>query len=884
MRSKTRQQIYALLHALCVGASIGILFTSTPVFAQDETLDETLDEPIDEPVDEPVDEAVELQRFSVTGSRIKRVDTEGALPVTVINREMIELSGETSLSDLLRNLSFNSFGSYSSSYQGDSGTTQISLRGLGAGRSLILIDGRRLPKAPISTSLQNLNTIPLGSVERIEILSDGASAIYGSDAIGGVINIITRDDYSGWELMYGRAEPHWGKGKRDQGHIMFGRATDKSNLIATFSFNDKDISYDRDFPDYEPGGSIMSNNVLPTDPEYGFPDWDLFGALPGGCTDSDAFYLVPDPWSVNGEYCAYDWRRLAAAETSVDTRGVMVKYEYELASQWSLWTNVSASETNSFGLFSPLAYSSLFDDEPMPADSPNNPTNPASPIYDPAFGPNVPVHWLHRFESLGTRNQYSDTTLIDAQAGVNGWLGSVELEFGLRRSWNSTEQLVQNLPLFDKMYPLIADGSYDLQHPASTAADVLEAMKTDYTWNWDFDQDELFADASWDLFNTAAGPVQWVVGGEYRQERYRADSDWPDDDPVAADRNTTSLFFETLVPVTRNLELSLAGRYDSYSDWGSEFSPKVSLRWRVSDKFVARASWGEGFRAPQLSINTIVPQGFPNWTDEDPRSCVAIGREPGCTIVYQSYWTVSEALSAETSEQYSLGLVWDPVDWLNMTIDYYNITIEDEIGGFGDGEILELDKLGLPPPPGLGVVRDPSGLLLRITSGWGNYGLVETSGMDLNTSLSFDLGPGRWQSNLLASWVFDYSYQVLSEQSPNVVGFPGYPQARGTLSNYYDIENFTFAWNIHYIADQLGTWEGDYEDWEFDDRVPTWVTHDVQVNYKAPWNGRITVGAQNVFNEEPPLHVGITGSSRNYDFWLYDFYGRVLYVEYTQSF
>lgn len=140
-------------------------------------------------------QAQTLDRIEVTGSRIKRAEVEGALPVTVIHRKQLETSGDVSVSHFLRNTSFNSFGSYqSNSGNTFQGTNSVSMRSLGASRALILIDGRRLPTCPIMGAGQGLSGVPMAAIERIEILSDGASAIYSSDALGGVINIITRKD------------------------------------------------------------------------------------------------------------------------------------------------------------------------------------------------------------------------------------------------------------------------------------------------------------------------------------------------------------------------------------------------------------------------------------------------------------------------------------------------------------------------------------------------------------------------------------------------------------------------------------------------------------------------------------------------------------------
>jgi iron complex outermembrane receptor protein len=849
-----------------------LLLVFTPVTQAQEQDQET------EPTGE---EPAALDRISVTGTRIRRVDVEGALPVTVIDRDMIDLSGETSVTDLIRNLSFNSFGSEPSRFQGDTGVSQVNLRALGSNRTLILVDGRRLAKAPTSTAYQNLANIPLGSVERIEILTDGASAIYGSDAIGGVINIITRKDYTGWELMYGRAEPQYGKGKREQGSAMLGTGGDRYRLLVTLSFNDRDISYVADFPGYEPAESAFANNFDVTDPNSGFPYFN-FTAIPNGCEGSDAFSLVEDEYSLSGDLCVYDFARTFADETSEEVRGALIKYDLDLGKNWVLRADGTANESSGFGRFAPLAYTSIFDNLPMPLDSPNNPTNPGSPMHDPAFGPNVPVHWLHRFEAVGFRDLFRDNRLLDANVSIAGGIETLELEAGLRASRNETEELFTGLLNFALVYQFIDEGSYNLQNPAASPAEVLEQMRDSRYSEWSFDQEEAYANASWDLFETAAGPVNWVLGGEYRREHFDYWSTYVQREnssfaaALDADRSTTSLFYEILVPLTLDLEFSLAGRYDDYSDWGSKFSPKVSLRWRASDRLTLRGSWGEGFRAPQLSINAEQPFDYVDFRNDDPQSCEAIGREPECWIIFQNHKIVSEALTAETSEQFSFGLVWDPVDWFSQTVDYYDITVENEIGQFGSDTILQLEQKGLPAPPGLGVVREPGGLINSIIGGWGNYGLMETNGVDLNTQLNFELGPGRWHGNLQWSRVFRHSFEVVGEPGPNVAGSTGAPESRATLSNTYDLADFTFAWNMHYISSQDDFWH----DPEAKNHVPSWLTHDVQVNYHAPWDGRFTFGVQNITSKAPPNATGGAG----FNYMLYDFYGRVYYVEYTQAF
>src|SRR5690554_5440675 len=209
------------------------------------------------------EKAERVERIQVTGSRIQRADLEGALPVTVIDREAIELSGETSAADLIRNTTFNSAGSFRpQSGSSAQGVSQVDMRGLGAGRTLVLVDGRRLTMSSSTGSSQDLNSIPMGAIERIEILTDGASAIYGSDAIGGVINVITRRDFNGVELSVGKGQvsiPNDG-GDRENGSLVFGSSSDTTSVIGGVSWNKREIIFERDFPWVAPGGSTYGNN------------------------------------------------------------------------------------------------------------------------------------------------------------------------------------------------------------------------------------------------------------------------------------------------------------------------------------------------------------------------------------------------------------------------------------------------------------------------------------------------------------------------------------------------------------------------------------------------------------------------------------------------
>lgn len=842
-------------------------------------------------------EDVEKQdKITVTGSRIKRSDVEGALPVTVISREDIELSGESSAADFIRNLTFNSSGSFRpQSGSSAQGVSEVSLRGLGPSRTLVLIDGRRLSKSPSTGSSQDLNTIPAGAIERIEILTDGASAIYGSDALGGVINVITRSDYEGVEIMLGGAEvsiPENG-GEREEGSVTFGASGDKGSLIAGISWNGREIVFARDFPWYKPGASSYGNNYYDTTQAVdanGNPRFDDNGnpiavgwrSLPNGCNFPNTGYFQ------NGRFCSYNYALVSADEASTDNQSFYAKGKYQINDNWEVWSNTMVTETESFGRYAPVP-----DFLTVNADSPNNPTNPNSPHYDPnaGGGTNQTIYVRHRFDALGNRDGTVTNRMTSFQIGATGHVGGVDIDFGASRSNNSTSDIGRNYLLRSAAAAAVNDGSYSLWNPYAASEDVLNGMKVVISRISRYDTDSYFASAGFDLFDMAAGPASMVVGAEYRKDKYSDQYDSLSEagqiggsagNSAAGTRDITSFYFETLFPLIDTLEMSVAGRYDKYSDYGNDFSPKVSLRYQPVDNLTLRASYGEGFRAPTLpSLHS--KRSYSASSVVDPVTCQALGGSDCDTTSVQvdSYSIANQNLSSENSKQYSLGVAYEPFDWFNMSLDYYNINIENRLRTFSPTYLLYLEGQNLPLPDGLSITRDSgTGAITEIIYGPGNQGDLEQSGVDLNLRFSYELGGGNMVHNVQWSHILDYSI----DGGRNLTKDPGTPADRIVVANRYAFGDFSFAYNLNLIGEQ-------HDDISTDDdgnivksgHVPTWVTHDVQFNYHAPWNGKFTLGAQNVGEKYPPIGLGSVGS-RDYDFYLYNGFGRVTYFRYTQTF
>ena len=850
---------------------------------------------------EEKDGVEKVERIQVTGSRIRRTDLEGSIPVTVIDRAAIDMSGQTSVSDLLRNTSFNSAGSFRpQSGSSAQGVSQVNLRGLGSERSLILVDGRRLPKSPSTGNSQDLNSIPMAAVERIEILSDGASAVYGSDAIAGVINVITRKDFNGVELRIGAGDvslPNEG-GDREEGSAVFGASSDNASVIGGVSWNNRDIIYENAYDWVEPGASSFGVNALK---EAGYRSI---------ISEAECNSLENFMYSSTGA-CGYNFNATNANEASTGNQSAFLKAEYEINDDWKIMSHTLVSKTKSFGRYAP-SLNDAGDAAFLSDDSPNNPINPNSAFYDAEFAAYIDskraedvangedprdVQIRHRFAALGNRDNSVDNWSTDFLLSAEGQIGDVFVDFGVRKNKTKTYEIGRNYLMGSNARVAMDSGAYMLNDPFG-ARFTTDAEKSDYQALLSglkvttsrigiFNQEEAFASASFDVLEIGGGMIQAVVGAEYRKEEYSDTYDSLSEagqvggssgNSAGGSRDVKGAYFEALIPILEDLEMSVAGRYDTYSDYGNDFSPKVSFKYDLMEGLVLRASYGEGFRAPTLDITTAKPAPDNPSVSDDP-SCLNLGELAGCDVQVNAITLANPEIGSESSEQLSFGLAYQPTDWLNFSADYYDIEISNMIRFFGATTILNREQSGDPIPAGLGVERLDNGGIDLITQGYANEGSWAINGLDLNLNTTFDFGnAGTFRQTL--QWSHQFESKI--DGGRNTLKDPGEPQDRAVLNNSYVWNDFDFAWNINLIGKQ-------YEDVTQNDdggvdrtgNIATWITHDLQLTYSLSTGTTIALGMQNAFEKEPQLS---SFGGRNYNFNLYDAYGRVSYIRFTQSF
>lgn len=875
-----------------------------------------------------------LDGMTVTGSRIRRAEVEGALPVTVIAREELEASGDVSVADFLRNTTFNSFGSFqSTSGSSGQGASQISLRGLGSSRTLVLIDGRRAPTAPMIGQGQDLNSIPMAAVERIELLSDGASAIYGSDALGGVINVITRKDFEGMEVTFGVGLPSERGGDTSEMSLLVGSSGNRSRVIAGASYTSRDVVFtrDRDYWYNVPGTSVYSNNfsLAPNTAVGNRLNHPSFGtSVPGLCTNgdmSDLFYQSAD------RSCQFNHSATSANLTGLKNRSVFAQGDVQINDDWTVYYGGSVTRVDSFGRYAPVPSS------PWPGGAirlvrgtPNHPSTPtsagglnpsASDPYYQQFA-DRDLYLLHRFAALGPRDGSTENTTSSFIGGFEGRMGNLDIDFGARYVQSRAVSLGQNYVVAGLAQTAINAGTYNIYDPYSGnpnalgfTATISRDMKTSLK--------EVFGNVGFDLFELPGGTAAAVVGAEYRQEYYQDNYDPLSEagqivgsagNSAAGSRSVKAAYAEVLFPFFKSFEMSLAGRYDTYSDYGSDFSPKVGFRYHPFDALTLRASYGRGFRAPTLDILTQ-KASFSATTTNDPNTCLMLTGSRSCQTQVNTYGIANPSLGSETSEQWSLGAVWDVTNWLSTSLDYYNIRIDNQIAAVGLATVVGCLRGTVaicPPglsqfpqgtvlpnePIGLGAQFDPvTGGIVNAQTGFANIGYIETSGYDLNVRTNFDLGTaGMLRNNLAVGFVEEFS----SNGGQNTAGRKGLPRLRATLLNRWSVGAFDFNWNVSYIH---GTQSQAYREWlallrtpnrtarqnenmaffgAAPARLPAWVVHDLQASVKTGWNGTVSIGVNNIANKVPVFEAIYGGTA--YDSTLYDPWGRVTYFRYTQRF
>lgn len=853
-------------------SAVAVVF-AIPTWAQDEDED-----------------AAELGKIEVTGSRLNQTDIETAQPVTVITREQIELSGFATVAEVLQNTPYNSFGSFreTSGYaNGQASVNEISLRGLGSNRTLVLLDGRRIASTGGSGgAAQNLNQIPSAIIDRIEILRDGASAVYGSDAIAGVVNIITRKDFDGMDVSITSGSTEVGGGDYTRANVTGGVSNSKGNIYYTFQHYDRRPQYYNEIPyashasnyDYfssfgYPGAAITGLGII-VDPRC--PEANVGSSRDNGSNTSSTFpnsYYWAGPGLDTGlGRCGYDFAQDIMSIPRAKRNAFLMKSSYDLSPDVTM---------NAVVMFSQLEGDSRFAGTPITAPFPVIPSgSPNHPMiaygYDctadgsgtgttPATAGCGAATLLLRSVPNGYRDNTVTENITDVRIGFEGvadMMGGLEWELNVQSTVNDVDNQTINLVNKTLLQAGLDAGVVDPWGINSTLDEVAAQMLAfNHTGLYQADLKTTMGDliVKFDVGELAGGPIGMVLGVEYSHSDFDQLNDPESNafliagsaggDNITAQRARKSAYFELGLPFTEQVRVSMAGRYDEYSTKGvgSNFSPSINFEYRPMSWVLLRGTYGEGFRAPAFD------ELFGNRSESFPSGIDIVGCANGvavCTSTqYRAFFGGNPDLGPEESEHYTFGAVLSPLPELNIQLNVWHTEFEGLITTSTLGREFEAEARGEVNYVTRCTASDQcqEGTVNFISLTSNNYKGVTMEGLDIDVNYVLDTdNMGRFDMGVNAAKITKYIYQRFASDSvESNEGELGLPDTRMTPYLTWGKGDWAVGLTGYHVSGQ----ETDYFGTPY--AVDDSMTFNLRFSYQLPWDASVSVGAINVTNEEP---------------------------------
>ncbi|MDY0067326.1 MAG: TonB-dependent receptor [Steroidobacteraceae bacterium] len=911
------------------------------------------------------------EEIIVTGSRIRQSPVERTAPVQIATAQDIDRSGEVTVADYLQRLPIsgsainrtnNSSGNLGFPPDGGgigAGASEIDLRYLTSKRVLVLVDGKRWVRGSSASGVSgavDLNTVPTSAIERIEVLQDGASAIYGSDAIAGVVNIITRTQFDGIQLETNQAAYDEGDGYTQDYSISFGANSERTRVFLTAAYTRQDDVFadDRELSEevvFRGGPGVGGSSGTPQgrfiflDPR-GDVDGDGEPDVVDVTLNADALndgVTLPifDPNNpTGGDFHAFatpdrfnfqPYNYLVTPNRRVNLFG---KATHELSDAVSLQFTAAYTHRrsrnqaapNPLFLGSDAGSGFYLDNIFIPADQPYNPFG-----FDLSGADNLILIGRRPIEAGPRQFQQTVDTWI-LSTGLDGELrfGERPLFWDVSLNWGRNNASQEGRNIFNARRLALALGPpaqclavpgcvpfnlFGGQGPNGEGSITPEMLAfTTFTQNDQSEQElnDIVANVSGELFDLPGGAFGYALGYEYRKE---SGSFTPDatvqagetaDVPAApteGEIRVREAYLELRAPVlgdlpaVNRLELSAAVRSSDYDRIGRDEVFEGGVYWRVTDDFSVRASYGEGFRAPNIGelfntgsrFDSALNDPCSNFLTKDAATqaaCMALG-VPGAFQQINTQISVQTGgnpeLEPETSETYTIGFAYragwaEAVDWLDeFTIDanYYNIELEDAIQALSAQDQLDSCVATLDPLFCSGIVRAPGGSIIAFANQLTNIGRIETDGFDWTINLStapFRFGALRfqWANTYLAGYkefTPGPTGLVGVERAGTEIGSPtrGYVRYKSTLATDWTIGEWTTSLTLRYLSDLTEQCPGVLYDFgveslcsdpvngfnEMDDRLYT----DLRVSWSPSLFGEraeFALGVNNLLDEDPP--------------------------------
>lgn len=794
--------------------------------------------------------AGDIERIAVTGSSIKGVDMEGALPVVTLSAADIAKTGVTSVPELVQQIpAMQGFTVGAQSVGAGSGAATASLRDLGSSYTLVLLNGRRMASRDSGSSV-DISSIPLAAIKRVDILMDGASSLYGSDAIAGVINFITKDDFQGTEATARVDITQHGGGESKNFDIAHGFGdlnSDGYNLMLAYSHRSQEqlSSQDRDFsktgfvPFVGPDGTDLvvqraSSNAIPANLYLKFSEeingstkktYNPYREANGG---ECAPFNVP-----SGSTCLYDFTEMVQIYPEQSSDQVFANGVFTLNDDTELYGTAMYAKNNMVTRIAAKTVSGYKFDldsgfvtdllQPMLTEEEYNALS------------SVSIRW--RARPADSRTTEWDTDTFNLTAGIRGELDDISYDVALTTSGSERKNnRIAGYLLAKEFGEVIESGIVDVfTTPDQLSPEAAKAVaESDYNGLWETTEtasNTIAGNMSMPVFELPAGDAYLGAGFDYRAVSYSSTPSQANKDgllfsyspDIAFDmsREMYGAYLELITPITDDFNVTAAVRYDNIggitdelregeklvNDDVSDVTYKLNGSWRPTDDLVIRASIGTGFKAPTMK-EIAGPKEEAGWTSGS-YDC-PVGSSHALTqycfeepTQYRMARQGYDKLKPEKSEQMSVGFAYSPSQNFTMSIDWWRIDLTDKVGRVTEKQIIDDparydDLFGTRPNTQSGELE------IQITRSPFNIGKSENSGIDWMFTGNFELGSGEFKSTLRGARMLESKYLVPGDEEMstslgkfgvnNAVTFEDIVK----WNNSYSIGDFSYSLNMSY--------------------------------------------------------------------------------------
>ena len=813
------------------------------------------------------------ERVEVTGSHIRKIDVEGASPILTVNRKDIEKTNYNSVSDIMRDTTVSAFGSArESSGSNAAGVASIDLRGLGADNTLVLLNGQRLPTDAV-TGYVDINLIPTAAVERVDVLKDGSSAVYGSDALAGVVNMITRKDFNGSEVTMSQTTPEYKGGKRQDISLVNGVSKGKFSMVNVVQYRNNEVVYSRDrkfsntalSPTGNPGSYSQNGGTSYADPNC----------------PANLIHHTPD-----GDECRINTGDFSTQLPALQQVSLFHDNTLNVGSRLKFNTRLMGTRKTVQWQYAPQPGQFTI---PAAVAATLGPNGGPMPNTDPTQDLDVSYRTL----GLGNRESHITTTGFNALEDVGVELGkgwSLDV-IGSHNIVRTKDNGVNGYVLGAKLKDAIATGRIN---PFRTTGNDFSGLQYTTTHDTEAQYSAGEIKASGPILEMPAGDLSVAVGADVGYARYQ---DSIDDASLnkqvlsntgsngKGSRDTRSAFAEVSVPITKKLDLSLAERYDRFSDFGESVNPKASVAYRPAKSLLMRASAGTGFKAPLMQSLYGSANQSAEWII-DQVSCdreKAKGAAGDLTQCQPQQHTVfsggNRNLKPEHSVAFNAGTVFQPNKDVAMGFDLFHMRIKDVVGIDYDDAIRAEAQFGKQYmlDHGVNIHRNAGGFIdkqLGIDAPLLNLSKQEITGIDLQAEYRIS----KIKLNMAHSQMFYFKQEGFPGMGlRNQLGDSGKPRWRNVAAvSYLPNERHDLTLSANTIAGQRKL------DKEQGGSTNNYTTMDLEYSYAWKKVGVFSLGVKNLLDSNPPLDDTQPATPLNVA--LYDQIGRAFYTGYKATF